>query len=449
MAKGLTVKRLDRIEKEPPPASRQEIPDGLLTGLYLVRQPSKALSWAVRYRHAGKTRKVTLGPYPAIKLDAARDLAARALRAAAEGRDPAREKQDAKVEARQRAAEELRGKRDLFENVAREFVERYAKPRAVRKNKPDAWQETGRILGLRPDPDDASKLIERGGDFIPRWRGRKIQEITKRDVIGILDEIHDRGSPIMANRALAAIRKLLNWAVSRDILAASPCAGVEPPAPENSRDRILTDDELRLVWDAADKDCWPFDPIVKLMILTGQREGEIAGMRWKEVDLEAKLWTLPAGRVKNDELHTVPLSDAAAGIIKKLPHIKSGEGFVFVGRRRTPSENSSSVTSFSRAKDRIDAAVTATGGKPLPAWVFHDLRRTVASGMARLGIQLPVIEKVLNHKSGSFRGIVGVYQRHSFAEEKRVALDAWASHVKSVLTGKRPANVISLATVRT
>jgi integrase len=437
MAKPLTDKKLEALEKAAAPASRQELSDGLLPGLYLVRQPSKAMSWAVRYRHAGKPRKVTLGSYPALGLKAARDLGRGALRAAAEGRDPAREKQDAKVEAKRKAAEEIRGECDLFQNVAREFIERYAKPRAAKKNRPDAWLETGRILGLKPDPDDTAKLIEGGGDVIPRWRGRKIQEITKRDIILLLDAVHDR-APIMANRTLAAVRKLFNWSASRDIIAASPCAGVNAPASEKSRDRVLTNDELRLVWAAADKAGWPFGPIIKLMILTGQREGEIAGMRWQELDLERKVWTLPATRVKNDEAHTVPLSDAAVEIINALPRIKTDGGFVFAGRRERP------VSSFSRAKDRIDDAVTKEAGKPMPAWVFHDLRRTVASGMAGLGIQLPVIEKVLNHKSGTFRGIVGVYQRHSFADEKRTALAAWALHVGSILSGRSPTNVVAL-----
>jgi integrase len=433
MTKALTVKRIERIGMDPAPATRREVPDGLLVGLYLVRQPSKALSWAVRYRHAGRPKKLTLGAYPAISLEAARDLGGKALRAAAEGRDPAGEKKTAKAEAQRQAAEEHRGKRDLFENVAREFLERHA----MKQTRERTWRETARILGFRPSLDGLDDI---GGDVLDAWRGRKVQEISKRDVIALLDSINDRGSPIMANRVLAAVRKLFNWCVARDVIQASPCTLVEPPAPERSRDRILSDDELRLAWNAADVDGWPFGPIVKLMILTGQREGEIAGMRWSEVDIENKLWILPADRVKNDELHTVPLSDAAIEIIKPLPHIKTARGFVFVGRE------GKHVTGFSRAKDRIDAAVTkATDGKPLLDWVFHDLRRTVASGMARLGIQLPVIEKVLNHKSGTFRGIVGVYQRHSFAEEKRTALAAWASHVEAVVSGKQPDNVVPIS----
>ncbi|MGE9007151.1 tyrosine-type recombinase/integrase [Leptospira interrogans] len=419
MTKALTVKRIESVEAK---AARQEIPDGLLVGLYLVVQPSGAKSFAVRYRYAGQPRKLTLGSFPAITLEAARDIGGKALRAAAEGRDPATEKQERKGESKRAALEEARGKRDLFENVAREFIERHA----MKSTRETTWRETARILGLRPDAE--GKLVEVGGDVIPAWKGRKVQDITKRDVIALLDAVNDR-APIMANRVLAAVRKLFNWCLARDVIQVSPCTLIEPPAPERSRDRILNDDELRLVWNAADADASPFGPLVKMLILTGQRLAEVGGMRWSELDLETKLWTLPAERVKNGERHEVPLSDIAVEILKALPRIKTTKGFVFTTTRDV------AVSGFSRAKDRLDAAVVASladGAKPPEHWTFHDLRRTMASGMARIGIQLPVIEKVLNHSSGSFRGVVGVYQRHSYAEEKRAALVAWADFVRVV-----------------
>jgi integrase len=431
MTKALTVKRIESADAKP---ARQEIPDGLLVGLYLVVQPSGAKSFAVRYRYAGQPRKLTLGAFPAVTLDAARDIGGKALRAAAEGRDPATEKQERKGESKRAALEEARGKRDLFENVAREFVERHA----MKSTRETTWRETARILGLRPDAE--GKLVEFGGDVIPAWKGRKVQDITKRDVITLLDAVNDR-APIMANRVLAAVRKLFNWCLARDVIQVSPCSLIEPPSPERSRDRILRDDELRLVWNAAGADASPFGPLVKLLILTGQRLAEVGGMRWGELDLETKLWTLPAERVKNGERHEVPLSDAAVGILRALPRIKTTKGFVFTTTR------DAAVSGFSRAKDRLDAAVEASlakGAKPPEHWTFHDLRRTMASGMARLGIQLPVIEKVLNHSSGSFRGVVGVYQRHSYADEKRQALDAWASFVQSTVSGEPRANVVTL-----
>src|SRR6266436_3650861 len=282
MTKDLTVKRIDNAKAT---SSRQEIPDGLLVGLYLVVQPSGAKSFAVRYRYAGQPRKLTLGAFPAISLEAARDIGGKALRAAAEGRDPATEKQAAKTDAKKAEAEAVRGKRDLFENVAREFIERHA----MKNTREASWRETARILGFKPDPDNAGKLLvvepKKGKPptVLQLWNGRKVQDITKRDVIALLDTVRDR-APVMANRNLAAVRKLFNWCLARDVIQISPCTLIEPPAPERSRDRILTDDELRLVWKATDGDGWPFGPLVKLLVLTGQRLSEVGGMQWDELD---------------------------------------------------------------------------------------------------------------------------------------------------------------------
>src|SRR5712672_2550352 len=313
MTKALTVKR---IENADPKLFRQEIPDGLLVGLYLVVQPSGAKSFAVRYRYAGQPRKLTLGAFPAITLEAARDIGGKALRAAAEGRDPATEKQARKGAEKKAKAEEERGKRDLFENVAREFIERHA----MKNTRESSWRETARILGFKPDPNNPGQLLivepQKGKPptVLQLWNGRKVQDITKRDVIALLDTVRDR-APVMANRNLAAVRKLFNWCLARDVIQVSPCTLIDPPALESSRDRILSDDELRMVWNAADGDGWPFGPLVKLLVLTGQRLGEVGGMRWDELDLKNKLWTLPAERVKNGERHEVPLSDAAIEIL--------------------------------------------------------------------------------------------------------------------------------------
>jgi integrase len=173
------------------------------------------------------------------------------------------------------------------------------------------------------------------------------------------------------------------------------------------------------------------------LILTGQREAEVAGVCDDEIDRTTRLWTLSGQRTKNGERHEVPLSDPALEIIDAQPRI-GAKRFLFSLDGVRP------VTTFSRAKNRIDAAVVAACGEPMPHWTFHDLRRTMVSGMARLGIELPVIEKCVNHKSGSFRGIVGTYQRHSFLDEKRKALEVWASFVQSTVSGKKPANVIPL-----
>jgi integrase len=225
------------------------------------------------------------------------------------------------------------------------------------------------------------------------------------------------------------------------VIQVSPCTLVSPPAPERSRDRVLDDHELRMVWRAADAEGWPFGPLIKLLLLTGQRVSEVGEMRWDEINKDQRLWTLPAERVKNGLRHEVPLSDPALAIIGTLPHIKTTKGYVFTTRR------DAAVSGFSRTKDNLDATIAGglpDGASPPDHWTFHDLRRTVASGMARLGIQLQVIEKILNHRSGSFRGIVGVYQRHSYSDEKRKALEVWAAFVQTVVAGRSPANVVRL-----
>jgi integrase len=349
----------------------------------------------VRYRHQGKPCKHTLGPYPAIDLSSARKLASAALRAVAEGRNPAREKKHARV-----------AEADDIETVTSQFIERHCN----RSNRPRTAAETARLLQQH---------------VLPRLRGRSVREITRRDILDVLDRIVDGGAPISANRTLAAVRKLFNWCVARDIIAASPCAGVKPPTPERSRDRVLSDDELLLVWRAAEKIGGPFGTLVQLLALTGQRRDEVGGMRWDELDFEVRQWILPRGRVKNDQGHVVPLSPLAVAILKSAPRIADS-------RFALTTTGTSPASGYSKGKRKLDVLLPAN----MPPWRLHDLRRTVASGMARLGINLPVIEKVLNHASGSFAGIVSVYQRHSFADEKREALDAWGRHLERLVTGK-------------
>jgi integrase len=396
MAKALTNRS---VEITKPATERREIPDGLLPGLYLVIQPSGARSWAVRYRHHGRTCKHTIGPYPAIDLATARKLASAALRAVAEGRDPGQEKRYARV-----------SKADSIEAIAAQFIERHCN----RSNRPRTAEETKRLLDLH---------------VLPRWRGRLAREITRRDVLDLLDSVIDNGKPIAANRTLSAVRKMFNWAVARDMLTGSPCAGVKPPTPERPRDRVLSDDELRLVWHAASKIGGPFGLLVQLLALTGQRRNEVAEIQWSELDFEARLWTLPRDRVKTGQPHQVPLGRAAIAILKSIPRIGEGR-FVLTTTGKTPSNG------HSKGKRRLDALLPPE----MPAWRLHDLRRTTASGMARLGIDLPVIEKVLGHRSGSFAGIVAVYQRHDFADEIRAALETWGRHIQGLVTGK-PAKI--------
>jgi len=384
------------IENAKPADVRREIPDSGCRGLYLVVQPSGRKAWAVRYRFGGVTRKLTLDA--GLTLAAARKAATDALHELERGNDPAALKFEARAATESAAAAR---KRDTVDHLAGLFIEQHAK----RKTRKNSWRQTEHVF---------ENIV------LPAWRGRVIHNIARRDIRELVENVAvDR--PIMANRALGQLSKFFNWMLERDIITASPCAGIKPPAKEHARERLLSDDEIKSLWFACDTIKGPAGPVVKLLLLTGQRCGEVVGMKRSEIS--GDVWTLPPERTKNKMRHEVPLSAQALAIIDAMPVID--EDFVFT------SSATRRLGKMSHAKKALDAQI-----KPKEPWVLHDLRRTAASGMAALGIKLPVIEKVLNHKSGSFRGIVGVYQRHEYAAEKRDALQRWANHVEGLVSGK-------------
>ena len=328
MAKALTARGVENVKAED---QRREIPDGLLRGLYLVVQPSGAKSWAVRYRHNGTTRKHTLGAFPALDLAHARGAAGKALRAVAEGRDPGAERQEARS-----------ARPDTVSTVAAAFIQNYCR----RRNRPRTADETARLLKLH---------------VLPHWRSRQIQSISRRDVRALLDEVIATGSPVAANRTLAAVRLMFNWAMSNDIVTASPCAGMTRPTQEMPRDRVLSDEELKSAWRAAGEIGFPFGPLVQLLVLTGQRRDEVAGMRWSEINLGERKWTLPRERVKNNRLHEIPLSEPVIAILATLPRI--GTEYVLTTNGKVPASN------YGKNKRRLDALLPPD----TPRWRLHDL----------------------------------------------------------------------------
>lgn len=406
------------VEKIIPTAVRREVPDGLLKGLYLVVQPSGVKSWAVRYRSPidQRSRKLTLGKYPAINLASARELASSALRAVAEGRDPGAEK----IRARKAA---IRGYGSAA--TVKQHFERFLDRHAKRHTRESSWKETQRLFNKEVDPI---------------WGTRSLAAITKGDVIELLDGVVDRGAPVVANRVFALTRKFFNWCVERDQLAQSPCVGVRAPTHEISRERILSDEELCAIWLACDKLEFPFGPLFKLLILTGQRVGEVAGMSKQELARDE--WTISSARAKNGREHLVPLSTMAMNVINAVPSVNGNEervGLLFTSNGKT------AVSGEARAKARVATEVS----KVLPEiepWTLHDLRRTVASGLQRLGFAVEVVEAVLNHKSGKVRGVAAIYARHDYADEKRQALAAWASHIAKTVSSSR--KVVRLEAMR-
>ncbi|ULO23138.1 site-specific integrase [Methylocystis sp. SB2] len=417
MAKVLTQVAIEAIR---PGSARREVPDGKVTGLYLVIQPSGARSWALRYRFGAHPRKLTVGGFPAVSLADARKAAQAALGELARGNDPAAQKREAKVAAKATALAEKRAELDVVEKVVDEFIERYAKP-----NTRD-WKETQRLLRK---------------DVVAAWKGRRLSEIGNADIHRLFDKMVDRGAAVTANRVFAQFRKLCRWAVSRGIIEKSPCEGIEAPTTERPRDRVLDERELSVVWRAAGELGFPYADIVRLLVLTGARRDEVAHAQWSEIDLEKRLWTLPAERSKNRRPHSNPLAPAAVEIIKGLPRFE-GSDFLFSTGKTPPS-------GFSKAKARLDVLVAEhNGGAPIPHFVIHDIRRSVASGLASIGIPIHVIERCLNHVSGSFGGIVSVYQKHSYADEMRAALEAWSRHVDRIVSGAAAGNVVELAIAR-
>lgn len=437
--KRLTAVMVAKVK--PNPSRRVEHPDGG-TGLYLVVQPSGARSWAYRYvrKADGVRRKMTLGPWLSLQageaepvatlgqpltLRGARELALFQQRQVQLGKDPAALWKDQRRKRRSRG--------DRFGEVLEDFYELYVRTH----NRASTAKETERLLNAKA---------------LPVWKGRPIIEISRKDVRELLDRTVEKGARISANRLLAALRKFFNWCVERDLLATSPCAGVKPPSPETSRERILSDPEIALVWRASAAIGQPFGPFVRLLLLTGQRRQEVAKMRTSEIDPEKKTWTLSGVRTKNGDLHAVPLSKLAAETLASVPRISGKPDYIFTTgpSSKAPADDPAPplvpVSGFSRAKSRLDAAMLAEqkrqavqrGHDPseieaLPPWSFHDLRRTFTSGLAALGVPLPVAEAAINHRSGVLSGVVRTYQRYNYAAERRDAFERWAAHVQSVV----------------
>lgn len=397
MAKTLTTKSVEAAK--PDPVRRIERPDPAFPGLYLVIQSTGVKSWALRYRFGGKPRKLTLGRWPALGVADARRAAAEALDAIEHGQDPGETKKAKKTDL---LAAQL-AQRDTVAALVEQFATRH--------------------LSKLKSGDHARQFIDRF--VIPAWGERDVHDISRRDVIDLLDQIVDSGRGTTANRVLAHTRKFFNWCVERDVIAIAPTTGVRPPAKETVRHRVLTDDEVRWFWQACDGEGDPWGSVGKMLLLTGQRLSEVVGMTTDEIDGDT--WHLPALRTKNGRAHDVPLSKAAAAILRSVEPVTGSVGYIFTTTGNVP------VSGFDKARKNIAARMTARAteerGEPveIPHWTFHDLRRTAATGMARLGLPVRVTEAVLNHVSGTAAGIVSVYQRYDYEIEKRRALEAWAN----------------------
>ena len=408
------------VEAAKPQLKRSTVADGVVSGLNLIVQPTGAKVFRLWTRVHGKQVPVTIGDATLMTLADARAKARVILGRAANGEDPRGDR---------KAAQAVE---DRVEQVVDLYVVKYL----AKKCKPSWAKEAERLLRA---------------EVVPKFGKKRLGEIEDRDVHALLVEVAERGAPRTSNLVFAVLRKLCNWATTLDggkLIKVSPCAGVKALSGNNKRKRVLSDDEIRLVWRAAGKVGWPFGPIYRLALLTGLRRDEISGLQWRELDLsERPTLNLPEERTKNGEPLVLPLSDAAIEIVRALPRIGDSR-FVFTTTSVTH------VTGYSNAKEAIDKAMLeilreeASDPDKVKApeqWQFHDLRRTLATNLQKLGVRLEVTEAILNHISGASRSdVAGVYHLHTWTTEKRAALDMWSKRLAEIVDHANASNVVPL-----
>jgi integrase len=368
---------------------RTEVWDAKLPGFGVRVSSAGTKSFVLLYRFRGRPQRLTLGRYPVLGLGEAREMAKEALNQVTRGIDP-------------RQGKEISSQSRLFGDVADEFV----RVHCAQRNRASTRKETARILQR---------------DFVGHWRRRDVRDITRTDVLEVLDAIVERGSPSGANHALAAIRKCFNWCLERGLIETSPCMMIKSPAKAKARDRVLSDLDLVAIWKAGESIGYPAGIMLQLLVLTAQRRNEVASMRWQDLDLEAGLWTIPAEISKNGKPHLVPLSRMAMTRLALVPRLH--EVFVFPARGRSET----TFSGFSKLKSKTMQLSQVDG------WTLHDLRRSAATLLARLGVAPHVVERVLNHMSGSFGGVAGVYNRFQYVPEMRDGLERLAGHIEGHL----------------
>jgi integrase len=395
-----------------PDKGRVEYFDTTFPALALRVTESGHKSWSLFYRNSGRLRRYTIGPYPAFDPSAARKAASAALHKVQAGGDPADEKRARRLAPKPEA--------DDFASVGREYLERQVK----RNTAASTYHETARIIAQ---------------DVIPEWGKRPIGSIAKRDVIALIDKKVASGAEVQANRILARLKTLFGWAIEKDRIEINPCDGLKPPTKEKARDRVLSGTEIAAFWTATEELGWPFGPLFRLLLLTAQSRDEVATMEWSEIDFERRLWSIPREKAKNDHGHDVHLSQQAIDILTALP--RTGD-LVFSTNGRT------AVSGFSRAKERLDSLMAKAIGDDVEAWILHDLRRSAATGMAGLRVLPHVVDRILNHTSGTIRGVARVYNRFEYLDERKAALEAWGRGVDAMVSGAEASNVLDIARAR-
>lgn len=391
---------------ESPAQGQLEVWDLKTPGFGLRISQGGRRTWTCLYRHDGRLRRLTLGTYPILSLADARELARDRLADVQRGVDVASVKQE-------------RREADSFARLAERYLTEWARV----KKRPRSVREDERVINR---------------ELLPRWGHRKAGEIGRRDVIELVDAIAARksakspdGAGVQANRTLALISKMYGFGVDKAIVESNPAYKVPRPGAEHQRDRVLGEGEIKTLWRALDGEKPQTAAIFRLALLTAQRRGEICGLRWDELDLDAGWWTIAAARAKNKLAHRVPLAGQALALLREVRDRPHDAVFVF----RSGSRYDQAIANLQKPVRRLKA----TSGVDFR---FHDLRRTAASLMTGIGVPRLIVSKILNHVE---RGITAVYDRHSYDGEKRAALIRWDARLHEIVTGEVAPKVVALS----
>jgi integrase len=413
----LSTLTVDRIQ--PDKRKRVEHADGVVSGLYLVVQPSGVKSWAVRYRFDRKPYKHTLGRFPAVELSVARTLAKAALEGVDQGTNPA---------AQKRAMRPTVPRRGSGGDTGAETIDIKAEDLTRESPVSEVWKGYLKVH-LIPEATASSVVRFRGifeNHALPTWRNRSIGGMVKTDALTVIDAALLRGKSAK-NSTITVLSSFFNWCMDRNLIEHSPVERVKK-IKMKSRKRNLSDDEIQIFWAGCDaltstievvkrtkarKPPAQFGPMFQLLLLTGCRRTEVAQIEREEVNFKQRIWTIPGERTKTGEEHRVYLCEAAIAILKALPRAL-GSKYFFSTTGKSPSSG------FSKAKKRLDKVAR------LPHYTLHDLRRSFDTGCARIGIRNEVIERCLNHS-------LGVYNRHDYEKEMADAWTKWGAHVAGLV----------------
>jgi integrase len=428
MARQALTDRFIKSRKAAAPGTRNDYPDSVVPGLALRVTDRGHKSFVLVARYPSNPKHPTRRSLGATNLGKAREKARRWIELIGQGIDP-------KIDEERQRAIQQRQQVTTWSAVVADFLEQHAK-------------------GLAKE-NEARRVLDK--ELGRRWGARPVTEVTRLDISTAIRAIVARGAPAQARNSLGWVASFYSWAIGTGLygIEASPTSGIKPSkliGAKISRDRVLSDDELRVVWQASDRLGYPYGQLIRLLILTGQRRDEVARMSWTEVDFSTSLWTVPAERMKGDRAHEVPLSADAVSLLKALPRPakkdRNGE-YLF-----STTDGAKPVNGFSKAKVRIDREIAkihaeAHGGEDnklteqdaLPEWVFHDLRRTMRTHLSALPVQDIVRELVIAHAKP---GLHKVYDQHAYLDEKRRCFELWEARLRTIIASAK-ADVADLA----